>query len=189
MSYELCEFIEKGCLIVDFKYGKHFSITDPKGVSTVIYRINKTEKEYLEKSPKFTIERLDFLEEIRGENKKKTFFVENPKVAGEELIILSFADGKVIINMGLLEGDKIKIGKKPARIKYDTLYTESEEEYKIFQYTPNLRRPISIIDPETTEEVKPIVFIDKDTKEVRGKCKIKPFKPYFTFEVREDKRY
>ena len=27
--------------------GKHFSITDPQGVSTVIYRVNKTEKEFL----------------------------------------------------------------------------------------------------------------------------------------------
>ena len=27
--------------------GKHFSITDPEGVKTVIYQINKTEKEFL----------------------------------------------------------------------------------------------------------------------------------------------
>ena len=27
--------------------GKHFSITDPKGINTVIYQVNKTEKEYL----------------------------------------------------------------------------------------------------------------------------------------------
>ena len=27
--------------------GKHFSITDPKDVNTVIYRINETEKEFL----------------------------------------------------------------------------------------------------------------------------------------------
>ena len=27
--------------------GKHFSITDPEGVNTVIYQINKTPKEYL----------------------------------------------------------------------------------------------------------------------------------------------
>ena len=26
--------------------GKHFSITDPKDVNTVIYRINETEKEF-----------------------------------------------------------------------------------------------------------------------------------------------
>ena len=29
--------------------GKHFSITDPKGVSTVIYQIYKTKKEFLKK--------------------------------------------------------------------------------------------------------------------------------------------
>ena len=31
--------------------GKHFSITDPKGVRTVIYQINRTEKEFLKDSP------------------------------------------------------------------------------------------------------------------------------------------
>ena len=28
--------------------GKHFSITDPQGVKTVIYEVNKTEKEYIQ---------------------------------------------------------------------------------------------------------------------------------------------
>ena len=55
--------------------GKHFSITDPKDVSTVIYQINKTEKEFLKDSPKYTVERLDYTEEFVGENKRKTFFV------------------------------------------------------------------------------------------------------------------
>ena len=59
--------------------GKHFSITDPHGVNTVIYKINETEKEYLKESPKYTIERLDFTEELRGDIKKKTFFVDEPK--------------------------------------------------------------------------------------------------------------
>ena len=39
--------------------GKHFSITDPKGVKTVIYQVNKTEKEFLKEYPKYTVERLD----------------------------------------------------------------------------------------------------------------------------------
>jgi len=39
--------------------GKHFSITDPKGVNTVIYQINKTKKEFLKDYPKYTVERLD----------------------------------------------------------------------------------------------------------------------------------
>ena len=32
---------------MDMLQGKHFSITDPKGVNTVIYQINETEKEFL----------------------------------------------------------------------------------------------------------------------------------------------
>ena len=40
--------------------GKHFSITDPQGVKTVIYEVNKTDKEVAKTSPKFTVERLDF---------------------------------------------------------------------------------------------------------------------------------
>ena len=50
--------------------GKHFSITDPKDVSTVIYQIFKTPKEFLADSPKYTLERLPYAEELRGENKK-----------------------------------------------------------------------------------------------------------------------
>ena len=32
---------------MDMLQGKHFSITDPKGVNTVIYQINETKKEFL----------------------------------------------------------------------------------------------------------------------------------------------
>ncbi len=168
--------------------GKHFSITDPKEVNTVIYQINKTEKEFLDNSPKFTVERLDYIEELRGENKKKTFFVDNPLEEGNQLVILSFAKEKVVVNMGLLDGDKVKISKKPVPIKFDTLYTEKESEYKEFKYTPNLKRPISIIDPETAEEIKPVLYFDKETNEVKGKCKLKPYKSYFAFEIRDDKK-
>jgi hypothetical protein len=67
-------------------------------------------------------------------------------------------------------------------MKFETLFNE-EGEYKEFAYTPNFKRPISIIDPETAEEVKPTVFIDENTNEIKGKCKLKPFKNYFAFRV------
>lgn len=70
--------VEVGCNFMQSVQGKHFSITDPKEVNTVIYKINKTEKEYLKESPKYTVERLDYMEELRGDLKKKTFFVDNP---------------------------------------------------------------------------------------------------------------
>ena len=166
--------------------GKHFSITDPQGVDTVIYRVNKTPRELLQEYPKFTVQRLEYAEELNGNLKKKTFFVDEPENE-EELVILSFGQDKVVINMGLLEDNKVKIAKRPIPIKFDTLYSEQEQEYKEFRYTPDLKRPISIIDPETTEEIKPILYFDEETNEVKGKCKLKPYKSYFAFEIRESK--
>ena len=164
--------------------GKHFSITDPKDVSTIIYKVNKTEKEFKD-SPKFTVERLERLEELNGENTKRTFFIDEPSDDGEDLVILSFAKDRVVVNTGVLTEDRVRITKSPIPIKFDTLYSE-EIQYKEFEYTPNLKRPISIIDPETTEEIKPILYFDERTNEVKGKCKLKPYKSYFAFEVRED---
>ena len=164
--------------------GKHFSITDPQGVNTVIYQVNKTEKEVAKTGPKYTVERLDCTEELIGEKKKKTFYVDEPKPEGNELVILSFAKEKVVVNVGLLEDDTVTISKKPIPMKFDNIYNE-KVEYREVEYTPNLKRPISIIDPETTEEIKPVLYFDEKTKEVKGKCKLKPFKNYFSFEIRE----
>ena len=45
---KLCiKIIERGVKKMQDAQGKHFSITDPKDVNTVIYRINETEKEFL----------------------------------------------------------------------------------------------------------------------------------------------
>ena len=165
--------------------GKHFSITDPEGVKTIVYKLDETKKEESQKSPKYTIERLDFTEEIYGDKKKKTFYVNEPDPEGNSLIILSFGKEKVVINVGLLEENKVTIIKKPMPMKFQTLYNEEETEYKEVEYTPNLKRPISIIDPETAEEIKPVLYFDEQTNEVKGKCKLKPYKSYFAFEIKE----
>ena len=165
--------------------GKHFSITDPQDVSTVIYRVNKTEKEFLDKSPKYTVERLGYTEEFVGSNKKKTFYVDSPNKDGNPLVILSFGKEKVVVNTGVLEDSKVTIIKRPMPMKFKTLYSEEETEYAEVVYTPNLKRPISIIDPETTEEIKPVLYFDEKTNEVKGKCKLKPYKSYFAFEIKD----
>ena len=171
---------------MEITQGKHFSITDPKGINTVIYQIYKTEKEYLNEFPKYTVERLDFTSELRGDSTRKTYYVDDPAPDGNQLAIFSFGKEKVVINMGILVGDEIKITKKPSPFKFDTLYSEQEDEYKEFNYTPSFKRAISIIDPETAEEVKPRLYFDEKTNEVKGKCKLKPYKSYFAFEIREN---
>lgn len=110
----------------------------------------------------------------------------NHLLIGNQLVIFSFGQEKVVINMGVLIGDEVRITKKPSPFKFNTLYSEKPEEYKEFNYTPNFKRSISIIDPETAEEVKPILYFDEKTNEVKGKCKLKPYKSYFAFEIRED---
>ena len=190
MTKYILIYVEMGCeyRMEEIIQGKHFSITDPQNVNTVIYQVNKTPKEELkENSPKYTVERLEFTEELMGEKKKKTFYVNEPKPEGNELVILSFAKEKVVVNVGLLEENSVTISKKPIPMKFNNIYNEEETEYKDVEYTPNLKRPISIIDPETTEEVKPVLYFDEKTNEVKGKCKLKPFKNYFAFEIRESK--
>lgn len=168
--------------------GKYFSITDPKDIRTVIYQVNKTEKEFARTGPKYTVERLEHSEEIVGTNNKKTFFVNNPAPDGNPLVILSFGKERIVVNMGFLDYDSVKISKKPMPMKFKTIYNEEETEYKDFAYTPNMKRPISIIDTETGEEVKPTLYFDEEANEVKGKCKLKPYRKYFAFEIREGKK-
>ena len=92
--------------------GKHFSITDKKDVNTVIYQVNKTDKQdVLKGAPKFTVQRLEYAEELRDEASRKTFFVDEPKEEGNHLVILSFTNNRVVVNMGILQDDKLKISK------------------------------------------------------------------------------
>ena len=47
-------------------------------------------------------------------------------------------------------------------------------------------KKVKSYDPETGEEIKPILYYDSTTNQVKGKCKLKPFKNYFAFEIREN---
>ena len=171
---------------MDMLQGKHFSITDPQGVNTVIYQINKTKKEFSKDYPKYTLERLDYTEEIRGNSRRKTFYVDEPHEQGDQIVILSFAKERVVINSGLLIEDEVRISKSPSSFKFNTLYSDKEQEFKDFNYTPNLKRDICVIDPETTEEIKPRLYFDEKENKVKGRCKLKPYKSYFAFEVRDE---
>ena len=131
------------------------------------------------------MDRLEFTEELRGDMKRKTFYINNPSINEDQLVILSFGKEKVVVNMALLQGNKITMSKKPIPLKLNNIYSEEEQEIKDVRYTPNLKRPICIIDPETTEEVKPTLYFDEETNEVKGKCRLKPYKSYFAFEIKD----
>ena len=170
---------------MEYLQGKHFSITDPKNTNTVIYEIVKSDKQELKDGPKYTMERLDFIQELRAEGTKKTYFVDLPKKSGNQLVFLTFEDGTVTVNQGVLKDDEIKFVRKPVPMTFETIYKESGEEYyKEYNYTPNMKRKISIIDPESGEEVRPIQYYDSKTNKVKGKCKLQPNKTYIAFQLR-----
>ena len=171
---------------MEYLRGKHFSITDQKNINTVVYEINKTDKSKASKLPKFTIERLDSIEELIDDKKRKTFFVDLPKKSGNQLLFLSFENNQVTVNMGLLKHNEVKFVKRAVPMKFDTISNDSTKEYyKEFNCTPNMRMPIYIIDPETGDEIKPVLYYDNETNEVKGKCKWKPNKSYLAFRIRE----
>lgn len=166
-------------------HGKYFSILDKGENNTVIYLVNRTEKEIAKNGPKYTIERLEFSEELVGENRRKTFYIKSPAPEGNPLVILTFGKERVIVNMGFLDYDVLKISKKIMSMKFSTLYYEEETELMDFEYTKNMQRPIVIIDPDSGEEVKSVLYFDEESGEVKGKCKLKPHKKYFAFEIRD----
>ena len=45
---------------------KHFCITDPKDVKTVVYKLEETDSEFVKDGPKFTIKRLEYTSEDLG---------------------------------------------------------------------------------------------------------------------------
>ena len=49
-----------------------------------------------------------------------------------------------------------------------------------------MKSVICVLDPETTEALRPRLYFDENENKVRGRCKLKPYKSYFAFEVRED---
>ena len=155
-------------------FGKHFSITEPQSINTVIYKVNKTEKEFLDKSPKFTIERLRY---------------SDPAPEGNELVIFSFGKDRVVVNNGFLETrtNIVRVSNTPVPMRFETLYNEQETEFRDFEYTPNLKRPITIIDPDTTDEIKPKLYFDEKTNEVKGKCTLQANKTYVMFEITDKK--
>lgn len=162
--------------------GKQFSIIDNIDINTVVYLVNENENG----TPKFTIQKLDYEEEIKGKVKEKTFFVDEPVDDNQNIVVLSFEKDKVVMNNGKLEPDKIKIFKKSTDMKYTPVCEEVSVEYKDIEFTHDLKRSVSIIDPITGDELKPEIYLDEKTNTLKGKYNLNPFKQYFAFEIPDD---
>jgi hypothetical protein len=165
---------------------KVFSVFDKQGMNTLAFQINKNMDNGV---AVLSIEKLKSFIESVGEGYRKTFFF-NPEPQDEEqkeIVFLTIKPGEAILNAGDFKDGILRVGKKPGNIKYSSIkITGEESEYREFQYTPNFKRPIAIIDPILGDEIKPVVFFDTNTNSIKARMKILPHKSYIAIEVEDD---
>ena len=152
------------------RVGYHQGRTSDWKKAIVTIDTNPTDKTYL----------------AEGGKVKKTFFYNEPLGAEDEkdLVLLEIDNGRATLNWGMLKDNKFLISDQPSTVDYKMLYSETPAEYTDIKYTPNFKRPISIIDPEIGDEVKPVLFYDDEANTVKAKIKMAPNKPYIALEVK-----
>lgn len=162
---------------------RKFSILDSSEMSTLAFVVNEPEigSEYR------TLQKLDCATRRIDSGIEKTFFINdlsNDSV-DIDIVLVTLGDGKARLNMAILKENKLFISKNAAKVRYTTLYSEEESNYDDIKYTPNFKRPVSIIDPEIADEVKPTLFYDDETNMVRARIKLLPKKSYIALQVVE----
>jgi hypothetical protein len=166
-----------------FDKTKVFSVIDASGVNTMAFQINTT---FEEGTPIFSLEKLkSFMELVDGGFKKTFFFNPEPESNERKIVVfLTIKPGEAVLNSGEFVNGNITVGKKPGHIKYSSLkLTGDESEYKEFEYLPNFKRNISIIDPILGDEVRPVVFLDADSNKMKAKIKLLPHKSSIALEI------
>ncbi len=163
---------------------KNFTIIDPAGMSTLAFLINEPE----EGANYSTIQKLDFVLPDQRDSSKKTFFID-PKDVGNEnnIILLTIGPDKALLNTAIFTADnKLYVSKKPTNVGFKVLFSEQNEDYKELKYTPNFKRPISIIDPEIPDEVHPVLYYDENENMVKAKIRLQSNKSYIALEIKAD---
>ncbi|MBO5179103.1 MAG: hypothetical protein J6B87_01995 [Clostridia bacterium] len=161
-----------------------FTVLDPEDMKTLAFLISKTQED---EDNIYTLQKLDCSVKTDAEGVKKTFYF-NDTISGEDkkdLVLLTVGNGKALINSATFETGKLSVEKKSNIVSYKKLFSSESAEYTDIKYTPNFKRPISIIDPELGDEVKPVLYYDSDANEVKAKIKMLPNKSYIAIEVRE----
>lgn len=161
---------------------KNFTIIDSPEMCTLAFAVNKPEV-----GTSFgTLQKLNYTLEDSSNVGKKTFYLENSDSEQDDIVLLTLDGDKAFLNAAILSGDKLLVSEKPAKVDFEVLNTQSTETYKELRYTPNFKRPISIIDPEIADEIRPVLYYDEEANMVKAKIKLQPNKSYIALEVKEN---
>lgn len=164
-----------------------FEIIDLPGMNTIAFLIEENHAVTEGSKPSISLEKLDSSEsEVEGKV-KKTFYVLPNGEEKQTVVLLTLTKNKALFNVGIVTEDGFEMSNDNVPLAYGTVYNQEGIEYKEFPYDPNSKRHFSIIDTETGEEIRPVLYIDQETKALKGKCKLLPMKPYVILEIKNSK--
>lgn len=194
---------------IDVNEGLHFSIPQRKNEVILAFRV-VVKYEYKSLKKYYHIEEVDNeVHKIDNDLDQKVFFVDGYDEYSNQIIICSFKDDEVSVNMGILENESLRLSKKPVFMRMTKICKETDREKIIsnaaYSYTElDLRNeytqadisevehiekvidsPPIIIDPVTGKLIKREVYFDDNNKCLMAKCNFIVNKPYFSFMIKE----
>lgn len=161
-----------------------FEIVDMPGTHTLAFLVEELESEFGNSEMYYALQKLDYMNKENGGRITKEFSVVPDYDGVQDIVLLTLTKTKAILSTAILTDKGLKPTEDKLPLSYGSLYNDSQIEYKEFTYSPNMKRRFSIIDTSTCEEVKPVIFLDDVTGEVRGKCKLLPLRPYVILEIK-----
>lgn len=162
-----------------------FEVIDMPGMNTLAFLVEKDYDAYAQGYALLSLEMLRSVE-VKQEGQIKKVF--NVLIEGEDevddIVLLTLTDKKAFLSTGVLDNNGFRTEETNIPLSYGSIYNIEGVEYKEVNYTPNMRRNFVIIDSQTAEEVKPSLYKDDATGEIKGRCKIMPNRPYIVLEIR-----
>lgn len=161
-----------------------FEVIDMPGMTTLAFVVEKNEEEYKKGNALLSLQKIECIDTQIDGKIKKTFSVVKTDGNPQLIVLLTLTNSKAILSTGELTSEGFKITEANVPLSYGSIYNQTGVEYKEVEYTPDMKRHFSIIDTQTGEEVRPVLYTDEITGKIKGRCKILPNRPYIVLELR-----
>lgn len=161
-----------------------FEVIDMPGMTTLAFVVEKNEEEYKRGNALLSLQKIECIDTQIDGKIKKTFSVVKTDDNPQLIVLLTLTNSKAILSTGELTSEGFKITEANVPLSYGSIYNQTGVEYKEVEYTPDMKRHFSIIDTQTGEEVRPVLYTDEITGKIKGRCKILPNRPYIVLELR-----
>ena len=163
-----------------------FEIIDMPGMNTLAFLVEENESEVVQGEIYYSLQKIDHTDKESEGKISKEFSVVRDEDGVQDIVLLTLTKNKAILSTALLDSNGIKPTEDKLPLSYGSLYDDTKIQFKEFIYTQNMKRRFSIIDTSTCEEVKPTIYLDDMTGEIRGKCKLLPLRPYVVLEIKDN---